>query len=145
MMNVLNVILRKRVSVDLATWSLWVNDERQLMMFYRNLFQSILRHCRSRNRLNQRMHCIAIISLIFLAVGESSEAVDFSKQIAPIFQQHCIRCHSPNSRKGEVSVATFDDLKASEFVIPGDPEGSYLLELVTSRSGEPPAMPKGPW
>ncbi|MEZ6090794.1 MAG: PSD1 and planctomycete cytochrome C domain-containing protein [Pirellulaceae bacterium] len=88
------------------------------------------------------MHCIAIILLICLAVGESSEAVDFSKQIAPIFQQHCIRCHSPNSRKGEVSVATFDDLKASEFVIPGDPDGSYLLELVTSRSGEPPAMPK---
>jgi mono/diheme cytochrome c family protein len=72
----------------------------------------------------------------------ASEPVDFRKQIAPIFEQRCIRCHSPANRKGDVSLATIDDLKSNEYVIAGDPDGSYLIELVTSPAGEPPAMPK---
>ena len=66
----------------------------------------------------------------------------FSKQVAPIFEQHCVRCHSPGNNKGDVSLATFDDLKSNDFVTAGDPDGSYLIELVTSQDGEPPAMPK---
>ncbi|MCB9922152.1 MAG: DUF1553 domain-containing protein [Planctomycetaceae bacterium] len=88
----------------------------------------------------------ATVSLWLIAVGFSvaaaDEPVDFSKQIAPIFEQHCVRCHSQGNSKGDVSLATIDDLKSNEYVIAGDPEGSYLIELVTSQDGEPPAMPK---
>ena len=68
--------------------------------------------------------------------------VDFSKQIAPIFEKHCVRCHSPGNDKGDVSLVTFDDLKLNDFVTAGDPDDSYLIELVTSQDGDPPAMPK---
>jgi len=68
-------------------------------------------------------------------------SIDFENQIAPIFQQHCVRCHAPGNAKGDVSLATLEDLKSNEYVIAGDTDGSYLIELVTSLDGEPPAMP----
>ncbi len=77
--------------------------------------------------------------------GEASAddaALDFRTQIAPVFQRHCIRCHSPDDNKGDVSLATFDDLKHNEYVIPGDPDDSSLLDLVSSVDGDPPEMPK---
>jgi mono/diheme cytochrome c family protein len=76
------------------------------------------------------------------STAAADELVDFSKQIAPIFEQHCVRCHSPGNNKGDVSLATFDDLKSNDFVTAGDPDDSYLIDLVTSQDGDPPAMPK---
>lgn len=82
--------------------------------------------------------CVASAGLSAAA----DEPVDFGKQIAPIIEQHCVRCHWPGSSKGDVSLATLDDLKSNEYVVAGDADGSYLIELVTSQDGEPPAMPK---
>ncbi|MEX2139163.1 MAG: PSD1 and planctomycete cytochrome C domain-containing protein [Pirellulales bacterium] len=74
---------------------------------------------------------------------EKAGAVDFARDVAPIFQQHCVRCHQPGIRKGELSLATVADLKANEYVVPGKPEESHLLEMVTPPAeGERPAMPK---
>ena len=65
---------------------------------------------------------LAFILLSIYAPGRADEApVDFEKHIAPIFEQHCVRCHSPGNNKGDVSLATFDDLKSNEYVIAGDP------------------------
>ncbi len=74
--------------------------------------------------------------------GAAEQPIDFQQQIVPIFEQHCIRCHLPGIEKGDLSLATFDDLKANEYVVAGDPDGSYLLELVTPLDGDPPAMPQ---
>ena len=87
------------------------------------------------------LYCVWLISLCCCATA-ADELIDFGEQVAPIFERHCIRCHSPGNNKGDLSLATFDDLKSNEYVIAGDPGGSYLIELVTSQSGEPPAMPK---
>ncbi len=87
---------------------------------------------------------------IFVSIGcirsvtcADDAPVDFETQIAPIFEQHCLRCHSPASSKGDVSLATFADLKANDFVVAGDPDSSHLLDLVTSVDDQAPAMPKG--
>ena len=87
------------------------------------------------------LNCVWLMILCCSATA-ADEPVDFLKQIAPLIEQHCVRCHSPRNNKGDVSLATFGDLKSNEYVIAGDPEGSYLIELVTSQDGEPPAMPK---
>ena len=90
-----------------------------------------------------RRNAFAIILLSLCASVRSDERqVDFKKQIVPIFAEYCVRCHSPGNSKGDVSLATFDDLKSNDFVNTGDPDGSYLIELVTSQDGEPPVMPK---
>ena len=85
---------------------------------------------------------LCVVDGLCCSATAADEPVDFGKQIAPIFEQHCVRCHSPGNNKGDVSLATFDDLKSNEYVVAGDPDGSYLIELVTSQDGEPPAMPK---
>ena len=72
----------------------------------------------------------------------AAKPIDFNKQIVPIIEQHCVRCHSPSNNKGDVSLATFDDLKSNEYVLAEDADGNYLIELVTSQNGEPTAMPK---
>ncbi|GAB5405666.1 MAG: PSD1 and planctomycete cytochrome C domain-containing protein [Aureliella sp.] len=71
--------------------------------------------------------------------GQEKDKVDFAKDVAPIFEQHCVRCHIPGIEKGDVSLATFEDLHTNEYVISGDAESSYLLELV---DGDSPEMPK---
>ena len=68
--------------------------------------------------------------------------VDFSRDVAPILEQHCIRCHQPSNKKADLSLATFADLKSNEYVVSGDPDASYLAEIVTATAGEKPLMPK---
>jgi mono/diheme cytochrome c family protein len=67
--------------------------------------------------------------------------VDFARVVAPILEQRCIRCHQPGNKKSGISLATFDDLKKNEYVVAGDPDASYLVELVAATS-EKPRMPK---
>src|SRR5262245_54581673 len=68
--------------------------------------------------------------------------VDFGHDVAPIFEQYCIRCHQPSNKKAELSLATSADLKSNEYIVAGDPDASYLVEVVTAAAGEKPLMPK---
>lgn len=86
--------------------------------------------------------CSAGFVNLFCSIVEAEELIDFRKQIAPMLERHCIRCHAPHNNKGELSLATSADLKSNLYVIAGDPEGSYLIDMVTSQDGQPPAMPK---
>lgn len=76
------------------------------------------------------------------ATTTGAQSVEFADHIAPIFAEHCVRCHSPGNAKGEISIATFVDLKDNEYVIAGDPDGSHLLAIITATDGQSPAMPK---
>ena len=70
------------------------------------------------------------------------KAIDFKTQVAPIFQEHCVRCHSEANQKGDISLSTEDDLRENDFIDTQDPDSSYLLELITGVSGKQPEMPK---
>ncbi len=65
--------------------------------------------------------------------------VDFARDVVPIFEQHCVRCHSSLSSKGDVSLETFADLESNGYVVAGDAESSLLLQVV---AGDQPQMPK---
>ena len=85
---------------------------------------------------------LTLLLVSAIQVATASERLDFQKQVAPILKRHCVRCHSPLNKKGKISLATIADLRSNEFVIAGDPDASYLLDLITSEDGERPAMPK---
>jgi hypothetical protein len=75
--------------------------------------------------------------------GRADEPVDFRRDVAPILERHCIRCHQGAGAKGKLSLATASDLLAAEHVVPGQPEASDLIELVTaSTPDQRPAMPQ---
>ncbi len=85
--------------------------------------------------------CAALFGLTASQAADSV-AVDFGRDIVPIFEQHCIRCHKPGNEKGNLSLATSADLAANGYLAPGQPDESYLLEVVTAAEGQQPAMPK---
>ena len=70
------------------------------------------------------------------------DKVDFSTQIAPLLRTHCIRCHEPENRQGDLSLSNSADLLANDGVIPGNPDQSLLLKLVRTEDGSKPSMPK---
>lgn len=74
--------------------------------------------------------------LIFaLAAAPAAFAVDFEKDILPIFEEHCISCHGPKKQKGEIRLDRRAHLlrggdSGIPSVIPGDSAESYLIELL---------------
>ena len=72
----------------------------------------------------------------------AEDAVDFAKQIGPLIESRCIRCHEPNNAKGDLSLATRASLIESGFIEPGRPDQSALFHAITGIDGNPPPMPK---
>lgn len=70
---------------------------------------------------------IAVVSVV------SASAVDYTKEIKPIFTQKCYACHavSKGKEKGDVALDTPEKLaeviKPGGHIIPGDPAKSTLL------------------
>lgn len=72
----------------------------------------------------------------------------YSRDVLPLFQQHCIGCHQPAKNKGSYLMTSRAELlKAGEGmkpgVVPGKPLESYLINKITSQEGKPPTMPQG--
>jgi mono/diheme cytochrome c family protein len=103
----------------------------------------------SRRQMVNRNAILALVVAIAAAwpIGADAGAVsqrpvDFATDVAPVFEKHCIRCHQPAVKKGDLSLATLADLSESAVVVAGDPDASYLLEVVSGDPGKKPLMPK---
>ena len=82
--------------------------------------------------------------LVMSKQGVGEDAIDFGRDIAPLLAEHCVRCHHPGNKQGEVSLATVDDLVVNDYVIAGDPDASHLIDLVVARDGEAEMPQEGP-
>ena len=65
--------------------------------------------------------------------------VSFKKDVAPIIQNVCVRCHSTARPQGKFDASTYD--KFIEQITPGKPEDSHVLALITGKAE--PRMPRG--
>jgi len=93
-------------------------------------------------RLSGMLTLFLALSVSALAQNQQEERVDFERDVAPILETHCVRCHNPTNREGDLSLATDEDLREYGYVVEGFPEDSFLLETVRASNGEPPRMPK---
>lgn len=86
-----------------------------------------------------RLRSVCWIAMLMLAVRGMTvrAAIDFERDIAPIFEAHCISCHSADSAKGGVSLDTVEGLR--DVILLDDIDHSLLIEQI---SGPEPAMPK---
>ena len=90
---------------------------------------------------------IAIGFLVWVAGPLAAHAAEpdrlFREQVAPILEMRCVHCHGVELPKGGLSLTTRAGLlKGGEngpAVVPGKPEESPLLEMI---SGDAPAMPQ---
>ena len=65
--------------------------------------------------------------------------VSFSGDIWPIIDQYALNAHGG---KGGVFLESYEDIL--EQVVPGDPEGSRLYQVLTATNGAPQMPPSGP-
>lgn len=66
--------------------------------------------------------------------------VDYAAKIAPLFEEHCIDCHSNDDPDGEFSLETFEALlkggKTEKPIKPGNAQDSLLVKFLEGRSGK---------
>jgi WD40 repeat protein/mono/diheme cytochrome c family protein len=90
---------------------------------------------------------VAFVSIGSLSADEAKPKVSFFKQIRPIFQAHCQGCHQPAKPSGKYVLTSFESLTRKgesdqPAIVPGKPDDSYLVELITAEDGQA-EMPKG--
>lgn len=81
------------------------------------------------------------IGLLTLAWGCGEKDVDFSTQVKPILNKHCISCHGGVKRSGNFSLLfreeALDTTESGKFgIIPGDPQHSEMIRRITATDPE---------
>lgn len=89
------------------------------------------------------------IAATFLALFASAGASpDFTREIAPLLEEHCLECHGPDKQSG----GTRYDLRESAFaggdsgaiaIVPGKPDESEVIYRITSSDKDEQMPPKG--
>jgi hypothetical protein len=86
--------------------------------------------------------------LVVLTFGTQSEAaVDFEKQVLPIFEHACFKCHSELTKnpKGDLkldeAVAISNATQSGGSIVPGKPDESELVRMIELAASDDDAMP----
>ena len=87
-----------------------------------------------------------LVSLLF--TGSSQAQVSYQKDVAPILANHCVKCHGEEKQKSGLRLDQRPlMLKGGDSglpaVVPGKPERSFLLEVVSDPEHEIAMPPKG--
>ena len=81
------------------------------------------------------------------AAAAQQPAIDFKRDIEPIFRQHCLGCHGSAQQQSGLSLASRDDALQGGYsgpaIAPGDGSGSRLVAMLLRPEDEGPAMPLG--
>jgi hypothetical protein len=89
----------------------------------------------------QRIHssCVLLI-LTFTAVATPAFAVDFVREVRPIFEKHCYECHGAEKQKNDYRL----DIKAVALknIVAGKSAESPLFRFVSGLEKETPMPPK---
>src|SRR5262245_59964475 len=106
---------------------------------------------------NKSLVFLAAVALVAVgsraAAGDAPStggpAVDYHKDIEPIFKSHCLRCHGPDKRKGGLLLTTrkYALVPADSglaVLVPGDSKKSTLLHRVQSAAKDQRMPPSGP-
>ena len=68
------------------------------------------------------------------APEEGAAAVSFSRDVLPIFQSRCVRCHGGEKTEEELNMTSYDGLMAGSedgiVVVPGNADNSPFVQLV---------------
>jgi hypothetical protein len=80
-------------------------------------------------------------AFLFLSWACKEKQIDFSTEVKPILNKHCISCHGGVKRNGNFSVLfrheAVDTTESGQLgIIPGDPEHSEMIRRITSDDPE---------
>ncbi|EDM26580.1 hypothetical protein LNTAR_02192 [Lentisphaera araneosa HTCC2155] len=83
--------------------------------------------------------------LAFTTLSSPLFAVDFHKEVKPILEEQCIKCHGPKKDKGSLRLDTLSAAQKGgdegEAIIPGNIEDSLLIERIALPADHDDIMP----
>ena len=70
----------------------------------------------------------------------------FAQKVWPVFEQKCVRCHGEEKHKGDYRLDTRESALAAGDseeapIVPGKPEESFLIELISLTGDDDEVMP----
>src|SRR5581483_7965622 len=99
--------------------------------------------CTMRVSLVMWLHSSVSAAVLAVAVTYGAAAAE-PPRAAAILAERCMRCHNPTVHMSGLSLATSAEIRKGgqhgPAVVPGNPEKSLLLQMV---SGDKPRMPMG--
>src|SRR6185436_19740296 len=92
--------------------------------------------------------CVFVALSVACAARAAEAGPDFEREVRPIFERHCFKCHGPEKQKGglrfDVKEGAF---KAGESgkkaIVPGRASESRLIQLVSSKDEDERMPTKG--
>src|SRR2546421_10559708 len=99
--------------------------------------------------MNKPIFYTAVLATLLLVASRSSllaaEEVDFSKEVKPILELNCTKCHGPEQHKGKLRLDSKDaDLKGDDngtALVPGKPEDSKIYTSIILPPDHDDTMP----
>src|SRR5690242_16065560 len=91
---------------------------------------------------------LALVSLLGCLPAGAAEPLEFDRDVKPILEQHCFKCHGPEKQKGGLRLdqkpaALKGGDSGEPAIVPGSALKSHLIKLVTSDDPEQVMPPKG--
>jgi ankyrin repeat protein len=96
---------------------------------------------------NLRVFALLSACLAAAPAAAQPSSVDFSRDVQPIFREHCFSCHGPNQQFGNFRLDRRADAMrggSQADIGPGNPDGSRLFHRVAGSSMGPQMPPAGP-
>ena len=82
---------------------------------------------------------ILIILITALTVGHGD--VDFERDVQPLLEKHCLKCHREDYKKSDYKIETRSAALADDIIIPGNADESIFIELIELDDDDPEVMP----
>ena len=84
---------------------------------------------------------LRIISILLISASSAIPAVDFEDQVQPILLDHCLKCHRKDNKKSDYKLDTRADALGDDIIVPGNPEKSLFIELISLEDNDDDVMP----
>lgn len=94
-----------------------------------------------------RLWISIIVVLLWGLIGSAraQKKVDFAKEIQPIFQQHCVKCHGPEKQKADMRLdsktAAMKGGKDGVVIVPGNADKSEMVRRIRLPKSDDDRMP----
>ena len=98
------------------------------------------------NRILMPAILLVLIMLAFSSTGlaQTSRAIDFAQDIAPVFRDRCLSCHAETANGGLRLTSRNEWTQGGEsgpVAVPGDATNSLIWQLVTAKADADHKMP----